>query len=255
VSGERIGAELRRLLDTDRPSAGLRVLADTRLLDHLLPELAAQRGIPQAKIAGKDLWDHTLLTVDAAAERAPHDVRLAFAALLHDAGKPETFADGHFQGHAAAGAAIARRWLPTIAYPARDTEHVARLIEEHMFEYSPAWSDAAVRRFIRRVGPERVDDLLTLREADNVGSGLPPSAGRLDELRARIERERHAPLRLRDLAINGNDLQAELGRPPGPWLGRLLDRLLESVVKDPSRNRREQLLADARAWADREPPE
>ncbi len=212
--------------------------------------MAAQRGIPQAKIRGNDLWDHTLLTVDAAAERCPTDERMALAALLHDAGKPETFADGHFRGHAEAGAIIARRWLPAVAYPAKDAEHVARLIEEHMFEYSPRWTAAAVRRFIRRVGPDQVDDLLALRELDNIGSGLSPTAGHLDELHRRIEEERDAPLALRDLVIDGNDLLAELGGAPGPWLGRLLERLLESVVRDPARNSRTRLLKDARSWAD-----
>jgi tRNA nucleotidyltransferase/poly(A) polymerase len=252
VSGERVGSELRRLLTSPRPSVGLRVLAESGLLEHLVPELAAQHGIAQAKIVGNDLWDHTLLTVDAAAERHRGNERMAFAALLHDAGKPETFADGHFRGHALAGGVVARRWLPTIAYPAKDAEHVARLIEEHMFEYAPRWTDAAVRRFIRRVGPEQVDDLLALRELDNIGSGLPPGAGHLDEFRTRIERERDAPLALRDLAIDGDDLLAELGGPPGPWLGRLLDRLLESVVRDPARNDRTRLLADARQWQSKE---
>jgi tRNA nucleotidyltransferase (CCA-adding enzyme) len=252
VSGERVGSELRRLLSSPKPSIGLRVLADSGILGHLMPELAAQRGIPQAKIDGNDLWDHTLLTVDAAAERRPGDEGMALAALLHDAGKPETFADGHFRGHAAAGAVIARRWLGTIAYPARDAEHVARLIEEHMFEYAPGWSDAAVRRFIRRVGVDEVDDLLALRELDNIGSGLAPEAGHLDELRRRIVQQRDAPLGLRDLAIDGNDLLREVGGPPGPWLGRVLDRLLDSVVRDPARNNRERLLTDARLWAPKE---
>jgi tRNA nucleotidyltransferase (CCA-adding enzyme) len=252
VSGERVGSELRRLLTSGRPSVGLRILSDGGLLEHLVPELAAQRGIPQAKIAGNDLWDHTLLTVDAAAERHATDERMALAALLHDAGKPETFADGHFRGHAEAGAVIARRWLAAIAYPARDAEHVARLIEEHMFEYAPRWSDAAVRRFIRRVGADRVDELLALRELDNIGSGLAPDAGHLDELRRRIAEQRDAPLTLRDLAVDGNDVLREVGGSPGPWLGRVLDRLLDSVVRDPARNHRDRLLSDARLWAPKE---
>lgn len=250
LSGERVGMELERLLRADQPSAGLRILADTGILDAILPELAAQRGVPQSKIPGKDLWDHTLATVDAAIALHPGDERLAMAALLHDAGKPETFVDGHFRGHPEAGGAIAREVLGRIAYPSRDAAHVRRLIEEHMFQYIPGWSDAAVRRFMRRVGPELVDDLVRLRQVDNVGSGLPPGAGDLAELRDRIAREREtkAPLSLADLAVHGNDLQAELGVRPGPWLGALLDRLLDSVVNDPKRNTRERLLADARRW-------
>jgi tRNA nucleotidyltransferase/poly(A) polymerase len=250
LSGERIGMEIERLLRAGQPSVGLRILADTGILEAILPELAAQRGVPQSKIPGHDLWDHTLGTVDAAVALHPADRRLAMAALLHDAGKPETFVDGHFRGHPEAGAAIAREVLGRIAYPSRDAAHVRRLIEEHMFQYLPGWSDAAVRRFMRRVGPELVDDLVRLRQADNVGSGLPPDAGDLAELRDRItgERERMAPLSLGDLAVDGDDLQAEVGVRPGPWLGTLLDRLLDSVVNDPKRNTRERLLMDARRW-------
>ena len=252
LSGERVGIELRRIVASARPSVALRILSDTGILGALMPELAQQRGIPQSKIEGHDLWDHTLATVDAAISLAPGDERLAVAALLHDAGKPQTAGDGHFHGHPQAGSAIARELLGRIAYPSRDAAYVCRLIEEHMFQYVPGWSDAAVRRFMRRVGPDIVDDLLRLRQADNVGSGLSGDAGQLDELRARIERERErrSPLGLADLAIDGDDLQAELGLKAGPELGALLDRLLESVVNDPRRNTRERLLADARSWID-----
>ena len=89
LSGERIAAEVRKLLAAPRPSVGLRVMADTGLLGHLSPELAEQRGVPQNKVPGEDLWDHTLRTVDGALPDPPH-IRLA--ALLHDLGKPATMA-------------------------------------------------------------------------------------------------------------------------------------------------------------------
>jgi tRNA nucleotidyltransferase (CCA-adding enzyme) len=253
VSGERVGTEVRRILESATPSTGLRVLQQTGLLAALVPQLAAQRGVPQAKIPGHDLWDHTLLTVDAAANLRPHDLRLTLAALLHDSGKPETFAAGHFIGHAAAGAAIAREWLGRIAYPSRDADFVARLIEEHMFEYSPTWSDAAVRRFMKRVGVDLVDDLLVLRQADNVGSGHTADAGHLAELRERVETERtrRSPMSVADLAVNGNDILAALGREAGPWLGQVLARLLDSVIGDPTRNTPSRLLADVREWSRR----
>ena len=87
-----------------------------------------------------------------------------------------------------------------------------------MFSYEPRWSDAAVRRFIRRVGRDLVDDLLDLRAADNLGSGLPADAGHLDELRERVttELERGVPLTLADLAVDGDDLVDELGLEQGP---------------------------------------
>lgn len=251
VSSERVGEELRRMLSVPRPSRGLALLQDTGQLAYLLPELARQVGLPQNKVLGGDCWDHTLATVDAAAAIAPGDGRLAMAALLHDVGKPDTLQDGHFIGHDEAGAAIAERMLRTLAFPRAEAQPIVQLIRRHMFQYEATWSDAAVRRFIQRVGAGQVDGLLRLREADNVGSGLPADDGSIRALRARVQREltRGSPLTLADLAVNGDDLCRELGIEPGPIVGRILQRLLESVVADPSRNTRWQCLVDARDWA------
>ncbi|MGZ6293530.1 MAG: HD domain-containing protein [Candidatus Limnocylindrales bacterium] len=251
VSRERIGQELRKLLRAPHPDRGLRLLAETGLLETALPVLAAQRGLAQDKTPGEDLWDHTVRTVAAAAELAPGDETLLLAALLHDIGKPETLADGHFYGHDEHGARRAEELLRDLAVPRREALPVEGLVRWHMFQYEPEWSDAAVRRFIGRVGPELLPRLLLLRAADNVGSGGRADAAGLGELQARIARQQAAgvALTLADLAIDGDDLQAELGLPPGPHLGQLLNRLLESVLADPSRNSRATLLADARAWS------
>jgi putative nucleotidyltransferase with HDIG domain len=251
VSNERVGAELRRMLTADPPSTGFRILAESGLLAPLMPELAAQVGLPQSKATGHDLWGHSLATLDAAAVLDPSNQRLRLAALLHDVGKPETFADDRFIGHDIEGARIAARLLARFAFPRTEIDRVAQLIRWHMFSYERHWTNAAVRRFLRRVGSQVVEELLTLRQADNVGSGLPQDAGDLDQLRRRVRAELEAgvPLGLAQLAVDGRDLMAELGLPPGPHIGRLLDRLLDSVVADPARNTRQRLLADARAWA------
>jgi hypothetical protein len=118
-----------------------------------------------------------------------------------------------------------------------------------MFSYERRWTDAAVRRFIRRVGRELVDDQLRLRQADNVGSGLDADAGELAELRRRVhaQLEAAAPLSLPELAVDGDDLLAEFNRRPGPWVGETLDRLLDHVIADPARNTRAALLEAARS--------
>jgi tRNA nucleotidyltransferase (CCA-adding enzyme) len=127
-----------------------------------------------------------------------------------------------------------------------------------MFSYEPNWSDAAVRRFILKIneiGAGALDELITLREADNVGSGLPRRAGRVDELRARIAAELDAQVVLdrRGLAIDGADLMNELGLEQGPLLGRILDDLLQRVINDPGLNDRPTLLMLAQTMlADRE---
>ena len=241
VSGERVAAELGKLLGSRQPSIGLRLLADAGLLDVLLPELGAQRGLPQNKVAGEDLWDHTLRTVDAAPANEPV-VRLA--ALLHDVGKPATIDDGPFRGHDVVGADQARALLERLHLPRAVTDRVVHLVRNHMFTYEPGWGDAGVRRFIQRVGSDAVDELFALRAADNAGSGLPVDAHGLAELRARVGAELAASVVLdrSRLAVDGDDLMAELAIPQGPHLGRMLDELLERVIAEPALNDRATLL-------------
>jgi putative nucleotidyltransferase with HDIG domain len=241
VSGERVAAELGKLLAAERPSTGLRLMAETGLLGVVLPELDAQRGLPQNKIAGEDLFDHTLRTVDAAPAGRPV-VRLA--ALLHDVGKPETIDDGPFRGHEAVGAELAEKLLDRLHLPRSAVSRVVHLVRNHMFTYEPDWGDAGVRRFIQRVGIEAIDDVFALREADNIGSGVPADAHHLAHLRARVDAELAAAVVLdrSRLAIDGDDLMTELGLPAGPRLGRILDELLERVIADPRLNDRATLL-------------
>ncbi len=250
LSAERVWGELRRMLTEATPSAALRVLDDIGALAVLLPELTAQHGVPQAKIPGSDLFDHSMATADAAAALSGTSERLVLAALLHDIGKPATFADGHFIGHAEEGARMTLAVLQRLRGGTAIAQDVAALVREHMYQYRPDWTDAAVRRFLRRVGVVHIDDLLRLRQADNIGSGQDPDAGDLPELRARLEAQRlaGAPLARADLSVDGDDVVAVVGRPPGPWVGQVLERLLESVVNDPARNRPAILLSDVRRW-------
>jgi len=244
LSGERIFTEMGKLLNSDKPSVGLRLMADSGLLAVIAPDLDRQRGVGQNKIAGEDLWDHTLRTVDAAPNRSL--VRLA--ALMHDVGKPDTLADGHFHNHETVGSVMARDYLGNLHAPRVLQERVAHLVLHHMFMYQPNWTDAAVRRFIGKVGPGPIDDLLALRSADNVGSGLPPDAGHIAELASRIgaQLESHLVLTRKDLAVDGNELMTELGLSQGPLLGDLLNELTEHVVSEPALNDREILLEMSR---------
>ena len=246
LSGERIAAEMEKLLAAPVPSAGLRLMSETGLLTPISTDLAAQRGVPQNKADGEDLWDHTMRTVDAASADRPV-VRLT--ALIHDIGKPATFADDHFLGHDRVGAELADAFLDRLRTPRAVRERVVHLVRNHMFSYEPKWSEAAVRRFIAKIGPHAIDDLFDLREADNIGSGLPADAGALDELRDRVHRAltEGVVLDRRDLAVDGNDLMEAFGLDAGPRLGRILDGLLERVQDDPRLNDRPTLLLMAQA--------
>ncbi len=244
LSGERVCAELLKLLAAPRPSVGLRLMERTGLLGVISADLARQPGMSQNKVDDEDLWDHTLLTVDA----APNRPLVRLASLLHDLGKPDTLEDGHFHGHETVGAVMARDFLAGLHAPRALQEGVAHLVLHHMFSYQPNWSDAAIRRFIGKAGTGSVDDLLALRAADNEGSGLPAGAGHLAELASRIQAELAAQVVLRrgQLAVDGNDLMAELDLPQGRLLGRLLDDLTERVIADPALNDRAILIELAR---------
>ncbi len=247
VSAERIRDELLRMLADTVPSPALRLLERLDLLGTIAPELAALRGIPQAKIVPGDALDHTLGTVDAA-PLDPVGVRLA--ALLHDVGKATTLADGHFIGHERVGADLAGRMLRRLRVSRSMAASIVHAIRHHMYAYDDTWTDAAVRRFTRRIGESRMPLLFALRRADNAASGV----GRIGEanqaaLERRIADELAASpdlLRSSRLEIDGTDLQHELGLRPGPQIGRVLDRLMETVLDDPALNRREVLLELAR---------
>jgi putative nucleotidyltransferase with HDIG domain len=235
LSSERIAAEIDKLLAAATPSVGLRILAETGVLEQISPELAGQRGVGQNKIAGEDLWDHTLRTVDAAPRDKPI---LRLTALVHDIGKPATASDGHFYRHERVGAEMAEELLARLRYPRSVIDRVTALVRQHMFAYDATWTDTAVRRFIAKVGVDALGDLFELRRADNIGSGREPDAEGLAELRRRVGQQLDAEVALdrSRLAVDGDDLIAELGLPQGPHVGRILDELLERVIADPRLN-------------------
>jgi putative nucleotidyltransferase with HDIG domain len=248
VAAERIRDELDRILISPKPSKAFLLMEKTRLLELLLPELACCRNIEQKGVHCFDVLDHSLLACDfAAQEEGSLAVRLA--ALLHDIGKPATralddFGIWTFYQHEQVSAELSRNMLLRFRYPNEVIDAVAHLVEEHMFHYEAIWKDAAVRRFIIRVGEEHLPDLYRLRRADAyaaTGTDLPrdflvPLIARVDAVLAGSR-----AFSLKDLQINGKDLQ-NIGVKPGPYMGIILRELLETVVDDPALNSREKLL-------------
>lgn len=251
LSGERVRDELLRILGAGAtagpPSNALRLLDELGILAVILPELTALHGVPQAKARPGDAFDHSVRTADALPASDP---LLRLIGALHDVGKATTLADGHFIGHETVGGRMVEAVLRRLRFSRAEIARGERLVRQHMFAYGPEWTDAAVRRFIRRVGAADLGDLFALRGADNAASGvIEPARGGLDELRARVGAELAThPLSQRQLAIGGDDLIEALGIPPGPRIGALLDRLLEAVLDDPRRNERAELIAIARRW-------
>ncbi len=247
LSGERLRDEITRVLRAvdPPPSRAFRLMEELGLLRVVIPELAQLRGVPQGKPVPGDALDHSLSTMDAL---PADDPVLRLAGLLHDIGKATTLANGHFIGHENVGADLARVVMRRLRFSGGETDRLAHLVRQHMFSYTPEWTDAAVRRFIVRVGASTIPDLFALRRADNAASGVAEDAAdRLADLGARIEAvSRDAALGPSALAVNGEDLMAELGLRPGPRIGQLLAALVDDVIDDPVLNRRETLLALAR---------
>jgi putative nucleotidyltransferase with HDIG domain len=243
---ERVRSELERLMGAARPSRGIEILREAGLLERWLPELAAGRGVPQNRFHAYDVYFHSLYSCDAA---APENPEVRWAALLHDIGKPATRierdGEGTFYGHAELGARLADTRLAALRFATGFRERVVHLIREHMFDFQESWTDAAVRRFVRRVGVEHVADLFDLRMADALGNGTRgPDTRRLEAMAKRIAhvlRESSA-LSVHELAVDGEDVMRALGLQPGPEVGRVLAALLEQVIEQPGLNTRAALL-------------
>jgi tRNA nucleotidyltransferase/poly(A) polymerase len=248
VSPERIRDEFDRIIASSVPSRAFLPMEKTGLMEILLPELAACRGVEQRGFHRFDVLDHSLLACDYSARRkAPEQVRLA--ALLHDIGKPPAREPGAgggwtFYRHERESVRLAEGILRRYRYPNLLAGRVLHLIGEHMFHYEEIWSDAAVRRFIISVGEENIEDLYALRMADAYATGgiePPPDylAPLADRVRAILAGKQ--VLSLKDLAVSGKDLMT-IGVRPGPYMGIILQELLETVIDDPALNDREELL-------------
>jgi tRNA nucleotidyltransferase (CCA-adding enzyme) len=248
VSPERVRDEWLKTMKARRPSRAFQVMADTGILGVTSPDLAAQVGCPQNRYHAYDVWGHTLETLDA----LEGDPILRLAALLHDLGKPRTRAksertgDYTFYEHERVGADLADAWLRAYRFSNEERTRVVSLVRNHLVCYSEDWTDAAVRRWIKRVGAERLEDQLALARADAIGKGRPVDgelAG-LERLHARaaaVLRQRHA-LTTRDLAIDGTFVMKHLGIPPSRRVGQLLEALLDRVLERPELNERDALV-------------
>jgi poly(A) polymerase len=236
VSVERVSDELRKMLVSELPGLALELLDQGGLLEVILPEVAACKGVQQTGYHTHDVFGHTVLTVAG----TPPDVIVRLGALFHDVGKPATAGpDGSFLGHEVIGAEMATRALERLRFPQKEIEAVAWLVRLHLRPvfYASEWTDGAVRRLARDAGPQ-LEGLMALARADIAASAY-PHPEKLDELQARLERVlTEQPSRLA-APVDGEDIMRIRQIPPGPEVGRIKQRLSELVmdgVIDPSRD-------------------
>lgn len=262
VSLERFRDELLKLMQAEKPSAGLKIMEETGILHIFMPEFDACRGCSQQDFRGFHEFDvlyHLFYACDGAPKKK---INVRMAALLHDIGKPAAkkilqTPEGEtvtFYRHEQLSAEIAEKMLFRLKFSNAEIANICHLIENHMFNYEPTWKDSAVRRFLVKVKAENVEDLFDLRLADIYGMhnrpislNGSPAAKLLLEFKERIEKEeqKKSALSLKSLAVNGKDLIG-IGIPSGKELGDILNELFETVLEDPAQNEKETLLKIAR---------
>lgn len=243
VSSERIRDELVKILSSQYPADGIKLLQNSLILEKIIPELVKGVGVHQNGTHHvDDVFNHSLNALKFCKSK---NWVVRFATLLHDIGKPVTFREVNgkatFYNHETVGAHIAKEIANRLHFKKEDRDKIYMLVRWHMFSVSEFLTDAAIRRFIRRVGPENTSDMLDLRIADRLGSGSTETSWRLEEFKERIiEVQKHIPS-VNDLKVNGFDVMKILNITPGPKIGEILNLLFEEIMEDPSKNEVEYL--------------
>ena len=272
ISRERVRDELLKIIGSDYPADGARLLISTGLMEHIIPEVLPARGVDQTGHHTLDVLDNMLESLAGCPSRDPL-VRLA--TLLHDIGKPATkryhcvncgalikqsdLVDDHlrcpkcqteqsthaaatFYGHEVIGERMGAKIADDLRLWVKEKTKLTTLVRWHMFAYQPEMTDAAIRRFIRRVGKENINDMINLRIGDRLGGGSKTTSWRLMEFQKRIGEQLFEPMEVSDMAVNGQDVMEILNIKPGPKIGQVLNILFEEVLEDTSKNKREYLI-------------
>lgn len=246
IAKERVRDELVKILQTPRAAKGIILLEELGLLKYVLPELEEGIGVGQNKHHVYNVFEHNVRALDYTAKEE-YSLPVRMASLLHDVGKPrakeENGPNSTFYQHEYIGAKMVLKALDRLRFPKDFIEQVAHLVRQHMFYYNVGdVTPAAVRRFVVRVGPEYIDDLLKVREADRIGSGVEKAVPyKLRHLLFMIEKVKQDPILPKMLAVRGEDVMELLNIKPSPRIGWILNALLEEVLDDPKKNVKEYL--------------
>lgn len=248
ISWERIRDEFFKMLESDFPAEGIYLLKDTGILKHILPEVTECFGVDQVSPERHHIYDVGTHLIESLRHCPSKDAITRFATLIHDIGKKETYRKDQstgiitFYNHEVVGAQQAEIIADRFKLSKKQKEKLVTLVRLHQFTVSEEQSDKAIRRFIREVGKENIDDMLALRTGDRLGSGSSETSWRTELFKTRIEEVQIVPFSITDLKIDGNDVMKELGIKPGPEIGKILNLIFEEVDEGLLQNERELLL-------------
>lgn len=248
VSGERVRDEIFKLVENEDCDKGFFLLHELGLLKHILPELDVCFDVPQKSPKRHHVFDVGTHCVLSMKNCPSQKTTVKFATLLHDIGKAKV-ADmteegvRTFYNHEVVGAHQALQIADRLHLSRDDKEIVFKLIRWHQFSVNENQTDKAIRRFIKNVGLENVEDMMDLRVGDRLGGGLQqPESWRLKLYKDKIKQVLTKPFTVKDLKINGEDVMKALGIKPGPKIGEILNKLFEEVVEENKNNTKEYLL-------------
>ena len=246
ISKERIRDEFVKIIMADRAAEGIELLRELGLLKYIVPELLENYGVPQNKHHIYDCYQHLVKSLEYAAKKK-FNMYVRIAALFHDIAKPRIKVgageDATFYNHEMVGTKMTFQILNRLKFSNKEIEKITKLVRYHMFYYDvDEVGEASVRRLIKNVGPENIEELLQLRLADRIGSGVPKAEPyKLRHFKYLIEKVSKDPISVKMIKINGNDLMSILDIKPGPRIGQILDVLLGYVLDDPKKNTKEFL--------------
>lgn len=246
VSQERIKDEFLKIIMSEKPVVGIELLRELNLLKYVLPELLDGYGISQNKHHIYDCYQHSLKALEYSAKKK-FNIYVRIASLLHDIGKPKTKVgqgeNSTFYNHEVVGAKITFQILNRLKFSKKDIEKITKLVRFHLFYYNvDEVGESSVRRLVKNVGTENVEELLQVRYADRIGSGVPKAEPyKLRHLKYLIEKVSQDPISAKMLKIDGNEIIKILGEKPGPKIGQILNIILGSVLNDPKNNNKEFL--------------
>ena len=248
IAWERIRDEFFKILESENSYAGVVKLRESGLLEIILPELEKCFGIIQEGPKHDrvyDIGEHSLLALKFTPSSNP---LVKLASLLHDVGKVTTVkkaADGNvtFFNHDLEGGKIILKIAKRFNLSKKQTDKIYNLVRWHMFSVSEEQTDSAIRRFIKNVGLENIEDIMAVRVGDRLGGGTQTETSwRIERFKERIKEVLKKPFSISDLKINGKNVMKELNIKPGPKVGEILQKLFEEVLEDSSKNNKEYLL-------------
>lgn len=248
ISGERICNELFKILESDDGARGILLVRDCGLLRVILPELDLCFSVEQKSPERHHIYDVGTHCVMSLKHCPSKDKIVRLAALIHDIGKAKVAKVTEegvrtFYNHEVFGGRMALEVANRLHFSKQMREKLFRLVRWHLFSVGENQTDRALRRFIRNIGVENIEDMMDLRIGDRLGGGLQqPESWRLKLFRKRLGEVMKKPFRVTDLKINGHDVMTILNLKPGPAIGDVLQKLFDEVESDPKKNVREYLL-------------